>query len=176
MKLAIADTGDGVLDANVFVKTGSITTVPPVEIQPTQSRPIISCQGSRRCRVSLTCELATSSGAPCANRVDVLVSAPRRAGSSSNALGLGDDQSAKAARRRVRYAFGIANVPVGEVRNVRLKLTRAGRRIARSGVTRLRGVMDIQNVARTAVERTPGSGSGLSAKRAGRKEERAGHG
>jgi len=153
MKLAIADTFDGVLDANVFVKTGSITTVPPVEIQPTQSRPIISCQGSSRCRVSLTCELATSSGAPCTNQVDVLIIAPRRSGSSSDALRLGDDQSAQA-RKRVRYAFGIANVPVGEVRNVRLKLTKAGRRIARSGVTKLRGVMDIQNVAQTAVVRT----------------------
>ena len=156
MKLAIADTGDDRLDANVFVKTGSITTVPPVEIQPTQSRPIISCQGSSQCRVSLTCEFATSSGAPCANRVDVSVFAPRRSGSSSDALGLSDDQSAVArARKRVKYAFGIANVPVGVTRNVRLKLTKAGRRIAQSGVTRLRGVMDIQNVAQTAVERTP---------------------
>ena len=148
MKLAIADTGDGVLDANVFVKGGSITTSPPVEIQPTQSRPIISCQDLRRCRVSLTCELATSSGAPCTNRVDVLV--------SRNALRLGHDQSALA-RKPVRFAFGIANVPVGEARPVRLKLTKAGRRIARSGVTRLRGVMDIQNVAQTAVQRTPGA-------------------
>lgn len=156
MKLAIADTGDDRLDANVFVKTGSITTVPPVEIQPTQSQPIISCQGSSQCRVSLTCEFATSSGAPCANRVDVSVFAPRRSGSSSDALGLSDDQSAVArARKRVLYAFGIANVPVGETRNVRLKLTKAGRRIAQSGVTKLRGVMDIQNVAQTAVVRTP---------------------
>ncbi|CAN5888528.1 hypothetical protein BH20PSE1_BH20PSE1_14630 [soil metagenome] len=153
MKLAIADTGDDRLDANVFVKTGSITTVPPVEIQPTQSQPIISCRGSSQCKVSLTCEFATSSGAPCANRVDVSVFAPRRSGSSSDALGLSDDQSAQA-RKRVRYAFGIANVPVGETRNVRLKLTKAGRRIAQSSVTRLRGVMDIQNVAQTAVVRT----------------------
>lgn len=153
MKLAIADTGDDRLDANVFVKTGSITTVPPVEIQPTQPQPIISCRGSSQCKVSLTCEFATSSGAPCANRVDVSVFAPRRSGSSSDALGLSDDQSAQA-RKRVRYAFGIANVPVGETRNVRLKLTKAGRRIAQSSVTRLRGVMDIQNVAQTAVVRT----------------------
>lgn len=155
MKLAIADTGDGILDANVFVKTGSITTVPPVEIQPTQPQPIISCQGSSRCRVSLKCEFATSSGAPCTNRVDVSVFAPRPSGSSSNPLGLSDDQSAVArARKQVKYAFGIANVPVGETRNVPLKLTKAGRRIAQSGVTKVRGVMDIQNVAQTAVVRT----------------------
>lgn len=154
MKLAIADTTDGGLDANVFVK-GGITTIPPVEAGPTQSRPVISCQGSSVCRVSLRCESATSSGAPCTNRVDVFVSVPRRSASSRNALRLGDDQSAKAAQRRVRYAFGIANVPVGKTRKVRLRLTKAGARIARSGVTRLGGVMNIQNVARTAVEGTP---------------------
>jgi hypothetical protein len=38
---------------------------------------------------------------------------------------------------------------------VQLKLTRVGRQIAQSGVRRLRGVMDIRNVAQTAVERTP---------------------
>jgi hypothetical protein len=49
--------------------------------------------------------------------------------------------------RRIRFAAaGVVNVPAGETRTVRLRLTRSGKRIVNSGTRRiLSGVLEIRN-------------------------------
>jgi len=48
--------------------------------------------------------------------------------------------------RRIRFAAGVVNVPPGETRTVRLRLTPRGKRIVNSGTRRLlRGVLEIRN-------------------------------
>ncbi|MGH8583241.1 MAG: hypothetical protein ACREWG_10750 [Gammaproteobacteria bacterium] len=61
--------------------------------------------------------------------------------------GLGE--LAARATRRVRYAVGFASVPPGEIRTVRLKLTRQGKRtrsmLVRQLTRRVRGLMEIRS-------------------------------
>jgi len=49
-------------------------------------------------------------------------------------------------RSRIRFAAAAVNVPPGESRTVRLRVTPRGRRIVNSGTRRiLRGVLEIRN-------------------------------
>ena len=59
------------------------------------------------------------------------------------------------APRRIRFAFGISNVPPGGTQNVSLRLTSRGRKIARSGNRRLRGVIEIRNTPGDLIDTTP---------------------
>jgi len=51
------------------------------------------------------------------------------------------------APRRIRFAFGgVTNIPPGEIRNVRLRPTRQGKKIVRTSPrSSLRGVLEIRN-------------------------------
>ena len=55
----------------------------------------------------------------------------------------------------IRFAFGVANVPPGEIKNVRLRLTSPGRRIVKMGKRRLKGVIEIRNTPGDLIDRTP---------------------
>ncbi|MGH9890995.1 MAG: hypothetical protein ACREA0_03220 [bacterium] len=55
----------------------------------------------------------------------------------------------------IRFASGVANIPPGKIRNVRLKLTSSGRRIVKMGKRRLRGVIEIRNTPGDLIDRTP---------------------
>ena len=94
----------------------------------------------------ITCNLPQDLGISCTNRIDLVVRA--------SAARLSEDRAAKAPRQ-IRFAFGIANVPAAETKNVRLRLTRQGRRIVKMGKRRLRGVREIRNTPGDLIDSTP---------------------
>ncbi|MGH8589504.1 MAG: hypothetical protein ACREXX_09290 [Gammaproteobacteria bacterium] len=54
--------------------------------------------------------------------------------------------------RRIRFAFGVANVPPGDTGNVRLRPTKGGKKIVRTSTRRsLRGVLEIRNAPGTVL-------------------------
>jgi len=70
-------------------------------------------------------------------------------------LRLGDDPAARA-RRRLLFASGVSNIPAGRIKNVKLKLRRAGKQIVRTSTRkRIRGVMEIRNSTTGAISSTP---------------------
>ncbi|MGH9890850.1 MAG: Kelch repeat-containing protein [bacterium] len=109
-------------------------------------KPQIPCSGPR-CRVRVACNLPQSQVTQCTNQIDVFAFVRR----GSNRLS-GDTEGR--APRRIRFAFAIANVPPGEIRNVRLTLTKTGKRITRMGPRRLRGVVEIRNTPGSVVDST----------------------
>ncbi len=123
----------------VFVRAG---TVPPAgEIVPARGRNVCRRSG---CNLLFTCNFSDDLG-PCTQRINVLVRRPPRRS---------DEVSARAPRR-IRFAAGVANIPPGQTMPVRFTLTRAGKRIVRSGVRRIQGRLQIQNLARSGVTNTP---------------------
>jgi hypothetical protein len=121
------------------------------EAQPASPR--VVC-GGRRCNVSITCNLPAVVGAPCANQVDLFVRRPR-SGTSRDSSPLSDGSSAKAPRRMIRFASGVAIVAPGQTAPVRLKITPRGKQIAQSGTKRRTGILEIRNVAGPAIGSTP---------------------
>ena len=95
--------------------------------------PPFVCNGSR-CLVPLKCN---GVGISCTAQVTLFASLPRARLS---------DRPAVRAPRRIRFAAGVVNVPPGETRTVRLRVTPRGRRIVNSGTRRiLRGILEIRN-------------------------------
>jgi hypothetical protein len=108
----------------------------PPEATPAEPNPQLRCTGSA-CRVLIKCDAVQGSVEPCQTSVIIFVRA--------SALRLDDDSAAKVANR-IRFAAGAANIPPGGTANVRLRLTKRGRRIVRANEhRRLRGVMEIRN-------------------------------
>ena len=102
-----------------------------------------SCNRSA-CGVQLTCTL----GAPCADRRVTLFVAGRTVRLSEGAL-------AKAPAR-IKFAAGVANIPPGETRPVRLRLTSRGKTIISTfNKKRIKAFMEIRNTARTPISTTP---------------------
>lgn len=137
-------------DDNIFFSY-FVTSIPAALVEAVVANPqvAIPCR-STRCMVPITCNLAQLPGALCTNRINLI--ARVRRGLLTNELE--NDKSVRALRR-IRFASGVANVPAGQTINVRLRLTKRGREIARSGTRRLRGVMEISNVGGTAIAATP---------------------
>lgn len=129
-------------DDNIFFAY-FVTSLRAAVVEAEPARKQFRCN-SARCNVPITCKLEADLGAQCSHRVAVFVQPPRSNLSSDGDLSA--DRSAKA-RRRPKFASGIANVPPGQTAIVRLKLTRTGKRIARMGKKRLNGVMEIRNAA-----------------------------
>ena len=144
-KLAIADTADAAFDSNVFLRAGSITTVPSVEAAPATPQVPVLCRRSG-CQLPITCKFAQSSGGSCNNEVAVFVA--KSAAKSSEA-------SLLKAPNRILFATGFANVPPGQTGLVTLKLKPRGKKIvqAKKG-KRIRAVMEIRNVEGSALEAT----------------------
>jgi len=68
---------------------------------------------------------------------------------------LSGDGLAKA-KRRIRFAFGIANVPPAQTAKVKLRLTKKAKDILkRKRGKKLKGVMEIRNTPGTAFSSTP---------------------
>ena len=86
------------------------------------------------CRVPLRCNAV---GISCRAQVTLFALVPRARLS---------ERPAAQAMRRIRFAASVVNVPLGEVRTLRLRLKRGGRQIVESGTTRrLRGLIEIRN-------------------------------
>ncbi|MDQ3776292.1 MAG: hypothetical protein M3461_19010 [Pseudomonadota bacterium] len=63
----------------------------------------------------------------------------------ASALRLSEGLAVKA-QRRLLFASGVAKIPAGQIANVRLKLRKVGRQIARTSTRkRIRGAMEIRN-------------------------------
>jgi hypothetical protein len=113
----------------------AIPTLPP-NATPLSQNPRLGCIGSA-CRILIRCNARLGSGTSCNIRVKIFVPA--------SALRLSDDRAAKA-QRRLLFASGVASIPAGQIANVKLKLRKAGRQIARTSTRRrIRGVMEIRN-------------------------------
>jgi hypothetical protein len=119
----------------------------PISEQTVETRPVgnqLRCMGTR-CTFQATCLLPPSPGALCTNQIVVTV--------SRNALRTSEGTSVR--QRRVRFAAGAAAVSPGQTAPVRLRLRSAGRQFFRAGGRRIRGIMEIRNVAGTVTNRIP---------------------
>ena len=120
----------------------------PISQQTVEVRPVgneLRCRG-RNCTFQATCILPPSPGALCTNQINVTV--------TRKALRASTGAMVKAPT--VRFASGAANVAPGQTGIVRLKLTQRGRQFVRAGTKkRLRGVMEISNVAGNTINRIP---------------------
>jgi hypothetical protein len=120
----------------------------PISAQTVETRPVgnqLRCRG-KNCTFQATCILPPAPGARCTNQINVTV--------TKKALRSSAGASVKAPR--VRFASGVANVAPGQAGNVRLKLTTRAREFLRSGTKkRLKGVMEIRNVAGTISNQIP---------------------
>jgi len=118
----------------------AVTSAAVGPVTPTLSRDRdagrpLECNGAR-CLASLTCN---GVGISCTAQVTLFAFVPRARLS---------DRPAARAQRRIRFAAVVVNVPPGETRNVRLRVTPRGRRIANSAARKtLRGVLEIRNPA-----------------------------
>ncbi len=120
----------------------------PISEQTVEVRPVgnqLRCRGSS-CTVQATCNLPPSPGALCTNQINVTV--------TKKALRASAGPTVKAPG--VRFASGAASIAPGQTGNVRLKLTKRGRQFVRAGTKkRLKGVMEIRNVAGTTINQIP---------------------
>lgn len=138
------DDGNGVADCDIGAFEGAQAPGPPPLVEAEAPDPKIPCTGAR-CRVLVSCNLSQFSGTGCTNRITLFVRA--------STVRLSDKVSAKT-RRRIRFSAGVANVPPGQTKFVKLKLTKRGRDLMK-GKKRLRGVMEIRNTPGTAVSTIP---------------------
>ena len=139
--LVLADQGAMVsFEVTPVAQTGTSPGLPVVSgpVRSTLSRDRddgapSGCNGSR-CLVPLQCN---GIGTACTAQVTLFAFVPRAR--------LSDRPAARAAGR-IRFAAGVVNVPPGETRTLRLRVTPRGRRIVNSGTRRiLRGVLEIRN-------------------------------
>jgi hypothetical protein len=135
-------------NATSAVITTSLGGVPisqqTVELRPIGNLNQLRCRGSN-CTFQATCDLPPSPGVVCTNQIRVTV--------SRNALRTSEGTSVR--QRRRLFAAGAAAVPAGQTAPVRLRLRPAGRQFFRAGGRRIRGVMEIRNVAGTITNRIP---------------------
>jgi large repetitive protein len=140
--LVVADQGAMVsFEVTPVAQTGTSPGLAVVSgpVRSTLSRdrddgPPSGCNDSR-CLVPLKCN---GVGTACTAQATLFASVPR-------ARRLSDRPAAQAVRR-IRFAAGVVNVPPGETRTVRLRLTPGGKRIVNSGTRRiLRGALEIRN-------------------------------
>jgi hypothetical protein len=120
----------------------------PISTQTVEARPVgnqLGCRG-KNCTFQATCILPPSPGALCTNQINVTV--------TKKALRASGGATLKAPT--VRFASGAANIPPGQTEIVRLKLTTRGRQFVRAGTKkRLKGVMEIRNLAGTTINQIP---------------------
>jgi hypothetical protein len=115
------------------VTSAAVGPVTPSLGRDRDDGPPFVCNGSR-CLVPLKCNAV---GISCTAQVTLFASVPRAQLS---------DRPAAQAVRRIRFAAGVVNVPPGETRTVRLRVTPRGRQIVNSGTRRiLKGVLEIRN-------------------------------
>ena len=124
--------------------------LPVVETVAADPNPQSRCTRSR-CDILIKCNVDQALGTPCINPIRFFVRERDVRLSAASSTNQGATEAASTnAPRRIRFAFGVANVPPGETANVRLKLTKRAKQIVRTSTRRrLRGVMEIRNSAGT---------------------------
>lgn len=145
--------------ADITTSLGGVAQVLPQPLLPAAAQPSnpqtpIRCTRPG-CDVSVACNLPQVQGTMCDTQVDLLVRRPRRSGLATGSRDLSEGLSAKAPRM-TRLAFGVQNIPPGQTEDVRLTLTPRGKKIVRtSRKRRLRGVIEIRNLAGAVLSTTP---------------------
>ena len=113
-----------------------------IPIQAEITNTTLDCN-STACRVSVRCNLQETE---CTNPIDIAV--------RTRALRASDGTLVKASKL-IRFAAGATNVPRGGTQQLRVKLTKPGKRLLRATKKRrLKGVLGIQEIA-TTVSSTP---------------------
>ncbi|MGQ0591110.1 MAG: choice-of-anchor Q domain-containing protein [Gammaproteobacteria bacterium] len=125
---------DTVADCDIGALEPPIPAPGPPGATPANRNPRLRCNRSV-CRVLLRCDLTQDSGTPCNSAVNIFVPAePSR---------LDGD---RAAPKSIPFASGVAQLEPGQIANVRIRLTKRGRRIVRTTTrTTLRGRLQIEN-------------------------------
>ena len=125
------------------VTSAAVGPVTPSLSRDRDDGPPFVCNGSR-CLVPLKCN---GVGISCTAQVTLFAFVPRAR--------LSDRPAAQVVRSRIRFAAAVVNVPPGETRTVRLRVTPRGKRIVNSGTRRvLRGVLEIRNSS-GGIQNTP---------------------
>lgn len=128
------------------IREGSVSVFEGFEVEAEPATTRIDCK-TARCTIHLTCTLPPELGTACTNQINVSVLA--------RDVRLSEETQAKASRR-IRFAFGVANIPPGQTGRVRIKPTPRGRKIIQtSKKRRFAGVMEITNTPGTAINRIP---------------------
>jgi hypothetical protein len=120
--------------------------LPAVETVAADPNPQSRCTRSR-CDILIKCNVDQALETPCINPIRFFVRERDVRLSAASSTNQGTTEAASTtAPRRIRFAFGVANVPPGETANVRLRLTKRAKQIVRTSTRRkLRGVMEIRN-------------------------------
>jgi hypothetical protein len=125
---------DTVADCDIGALEPRIPAPAPPGATPANRKPRLRCTRSV-CRVLLRCDPTQGLGTPCNSAVNLFVRA--------DALRLDGD---RAAPKHIRFASGVAHIEPGQIANVRIRLTKRGRRIVRTTTrTTLRGRLQIEN-------------------------------
>ena len=124
--------------------------LPAVETVAADPNPLSRCTRFR-CDILIKCNVDQALGTPCTNRIRFFVRERDVRLSEASSTNQGATEAASTTvPRRIRFAFGVANVPPGVTANVRLRLTKRARQIVRTITSRrLRGVMKIRSSAGT---------------------------
>lgn len=140
-----ASQSEVIQDNNTATENTTVTSsVTPLVDDAEHANPQVPvpCTGAA-CRVRITCKLTDGTG--CSNRVNLFVRA--------SAVRLADEPLARV--RRIKFASGIANIPPGDTRRVKLRLTKKGKAIVQNtDKKRLRGILAISNTSGTLVSET----------------------
>jgi uncharacterized repeat protein (TIGR01451 family) len=142
--VAVSDSevnpGNNTATENTTVTSSVIPLVEDAE--PANPQAPVPCKGAA-CRVRITCNLTEGTG--CSSRVNLFVRA--------SAVRLAHEPQGRV--RRIKFASGIANIPPGDTRAVRLRLTKKGKNIVENSTKKtLRGILAISNTPGTLVSET----------------------
>lgn len=122
----------------------ALPPVIPLPISPASTP--IRCRRAA-CPVSVTCNLPAAEGVLCTNQINLLVRA-RDVRSSDNPL--------VRAPRQITLATAVANIPAGQTVNVRVPLTKRGKKIVRNSTRRrVKGIIQIEDDIGTLISATP---------------------
>lgn len=123
--------------------------IPPPDAEAFSPEDPIACRGPG-CRVPIVCNLLDPASM-CRNRIVLFVRAPA---SRLNAVDLLGGEAFGKGGKRVRFASRVSNIPPGQIKPVRLRFTKAGRKIAQAGKRTIRGVIEIRNAPGELISRT----------------------
>jgi len=147
--LSTTDLGDGIYDSAAFMDNLRFENIPPAQCEPPFELELtggkVKCQGSK-CNFPVTCNLPVSIGQGCTNTVELF-----QGQASEGELIKGRADVAK--KKAKKIAKGKANVAAGETKKVKLKLTKAGKKIAKKKKS-VKGSVSVTNAAGTANDAT----------------------
>ena len=144
--LSTTDLGDGIYDSAAFLDNLRFDDISPSQCEPPFELELgktkVNCKGSN-CKVPVDCNLPVDLGESCTNLVELFAgSAPNSAGADA------------AAKKSTKIAAATATIPPGESQNVKLKLTKKGKKLAKKKKKKVKGEVKITSSDSTASDTT----------------------